>query len=144
MVDTKENPAHDQPEAASATLEAHGLSELARIELRSRRVEAGRHWAEFLILQLALIGGAFAVFFTHNISDAWQIIVGGGWQTIFIASATMSIGFGAAMLLYGRLGSRQAEQLEADYQSLVTRADSLLKSSSIRSAEKESGTVRAR
>jgi hypothetical protein len=144
MEQTKEKHAHDQPEAASVAPEAHDRSKFLGIGVKFWRDEAARYWAEFLILQLALIVGAFAAFFTHSFSDAWRMAVGGGWQTVFIASATMSIGFGAAMLLYGRLGARQAEQLEADYQSLVTRADSLLKSSSIRSAEKESDTFRAR
>jgi hypothetical protein len=90
-----------------------------------------------------LIAGALAVLFTHGASDTWPIVVGGVWQIIFIASAAMSIGFGAAMLLYGRLGSRQAAQLDADYQALVAQADSLLNSSSIRSGEKEANTVRA-
>jgi hypothetical protein len=121
MVDTKKSRANDQPQVPSAVREV-------QVE------QIGMRWAEFLILQLALVGGGFAAFFAHRTSDAW--LAGGGWQTIFIASAAMSIGFGAAMLLYGRLGSRQAEQLEADYQSLVARTDSLLNSSSIGSGER--------
>lgn len=95
-----------------------------------------RRWAEFLILQLALIGGAFAAFSSHGIPGAWPLVAGGGWQTVLIASAAMSVGFGAALLLYGRHGYRQAEQLEIDYRSLKARADSLLSASSLKRDEK--------
>jgi hypothetical protein len=114
MVDIRKNGVEDQPEARTAT----------------------RRWAEFLILQLALLGGAFAAFSAHGISDAWPLVAGGGWQTVLIASATMSIGFGAALLLYDRSGYRHAEQLETDYRSLKARADSLLSASSLKRHEK--------
>lgn len=127
MADTRKSHANEPSEAISEGLEG--------VQAVQSGIGAQR-WAAFLILQLALIAGALAVLFAHSTSDPWPIVVGVSWQTIFIASATMSIGFGAAMLLYGRLGSRQAEQLKADYQSLTARADSLLDSFSIRSGEK--------
>ena len=134
MVDTRKSHANEPSEAVSERLEV------------VQAVQAGigaQRWAAFLILQLALIAGALAVLFAHSTSDTWPIVAGGVWQIIFIASAAMSIGFGAAMLLYGRLGSRQAALLDADYQALVAQADSLLNSSSIRSGEKEANAVRA-
>ena len=108
----------------------------SQVDDQSETRTATRRWPEFLILQLALIGGAFAAFGGRGISDAWPLATGGGWQTVLIASATMSIGFGAALLLYGRSDYRHAEQLETDYQSLKARADSLLSAAASKRHEK--------
>jgi hypothetical protein len=113
-----------------------------RVSLEIAAVSLTRRWGELLFLQLAVIGGAFAVY--YGMPTMLQTPVSGHWQVVLIASATMCIGFGAATLLYGRPGFRHAEQLEQDYRVLVSRADSLLKSSSLRRDQKESESARAR
>ncbi len=113
--------------------------ELKQIET----VSLTRRWGELLILQLAVIGGVLLAVY-QGMPDRWQALVSGQWQTVLIAFAMMCIGFGAATLLYGRAGVRQAEQLEKDYRALVSRADALLKSTSLRSEQQESNSPRAR
>ena len=105
-------------------------------------VSPTRWWGQLLILQLAVIGGALAVF--HGAPGGWQALVSGPWQIVLITSATMSLGFGAATLLYGRLASRDADQLEREYRSLASRADLLLKSTSSRREQQEAESLRAR
>jgi hypothetical protein len=99
-------------------------------------------WGGLLILQLAVIGGALAAY--EGTHGSWQAIVGGQWQIVLITLATMSLGFGAATLLYGRLASRDSDRLERDYRSLASRADFLLKATSSRRDQQEAESLRAR
>jgi hypothetical protein len=95
-------------------------------------------WAELLILQLALIVGAAIVLIEQSSPGRWTTAIGEHWELVVIACATLSIGFGAAILLNARLSDRNAAQLEEDYRALASRADSLLQSSTARLHERES------
>jgi hypothetical protein len=95
-------------------------------------------WIQLILLQLAVIAGFVLASGSRDSSGAWQALSNGHWQSILLALATMTVGFGGAALLYRRLAGRQSDQLEKDYQSLVTRADSLLKSSQSEAARRAS------
>jgi len=106
---------------------------------------AGRSalWIQLILLQLAVIAGFVLASGGHDSSGAWQALSNGRWQSILLGLATMSVGFGGAALLYRRLAGRQSDQLEEDYRSLVTRADSLLKSSQSEAARRASRSTTA-
>jgi hypothetical protein len=101
-----------------------------------------RPWAELLILQLAILGGAVFVLIDRNGAAASRPALEGHWQTILIACAAMSISFGAALLLKARASDRDAERLEADYKEMISSTDALLKSSAARLREREANSLR--
>jgi hypothetical protein len=92
--------------------------------------------AQLLIIQLAFVGGLVAFHFDFN----WQTPIQGNWRFVLIVMAAISIGFGAAVLLYQRLNQGNAERLKSDYDNLVLRADDLLMASRARLGERDAST----
>jgi hypothetical protein len=71
----------------------------------------------FVIIQLCFATGVV-------VSAGAQ--VGENWKSVLIALAGLSLGFGAAVLLYGRRSYSQQHELQQEYWALRRRADTLL------------------
>lgn len=86
-----------------------------KLELRS-----GYLWValtELILLELALIGGATAVWKHPTLAEDWHML--------FVALGALCLGFGAALLLVHHLIQRQAKQMDDEVASLVESAATL-------------------
>jgi len=72
---------------------------------------------ELIILELALIGGATAVWKHLTVAEDWRVL--------FVALGALCLGFGAALLLVHHIIQRQAKGMEDEVVSLVESAATL-------------------
>jgi len=72
---------------------------------------------ELIILELALIGGATAVWKHLTVAEDWRVL--------FVALGASCLGFGAALLLVHHLIERQAKGMADEVASLVESAGTL-------------------
>jgi biotin carboxyl carrier protein len=73
---------------------------------------------QLALLELALLVGLVAAFGTH-VTESWKIV--------FVALGTLSLGFGAAVLMYRRMSNSRMSMLEHDYMRLKKRANILIR-----------------
>jgi hypothetical protein len=74
--------------------------------------------SQLALLELALVAGLVAAFGAH-VTESWKIG--------FIALGALSLGFGAAVLMYRRLINSRMSNLETDYRELSNRAQILVR-----------------
>ena len=72
----------------------------------------------FVFAQVAFLVGVFTAFY--------DVDMGATWKSALMGGAALSIGFGAAMLLYQYLGNSRRVALRAEYAELKERGDQVL------------------
>lgn len=105
-------------------LAGHSNLELEGIEVDVARGPSARfQWANLLFLVLAFLGGAATIL---TFSPAAHASIQIEWKVLFVASATLCLGFGASMIFYGRLRERRTTELRTEFARLRARADALV------------------
>ncbi len=89
-----------------------------------RRLVDNRYWhysrlalIELLILQLAVIGGAVAIWRPTPAADNWHLV--------YVAMGSLCLGFGAAFLLSHHIIRRRGAELKEEFASLASEAAGL-------------------